>query len=130
MGLVSRPTPNPPTRVANRAYVLGERVQGIYWTYSGEGGMVEAMVMIGVRLLGGVGVLLSRMMGVANSEMSFASLLTPALAKSSIGIGCRGMGAKIRGGSCSSGMPSGSLVGVVVTVEGGAWGASICCSGL
>ncbi len=73
--------------------------------------------MIGVRLLGGVGGLLSGMMGESDSEMSSVDPAT--LAKSSIRIGQHGMGAMIRGGRCSSGMPlkgsgsTGEFVGTV-----------------
>ncbi len=60
-------------------------------------------MMIGVRLLGGVGGLLSGMTGEIDSGTSSCD---PAiLAKSSIGIGQRGTGAMTLGGRCSSRMP-------------------------
>ncbi len=79
---------------------------------------MEVRMMTGMRLLGGVGVLLSRMMGEISSERT--SLLSSFLAKRSIGISRCGMGAKILGVRCSSGMPLSELV---VTV-GVVWGAS------
>ncbi len=72
------------------------------------------MMMIGVCLLGGVGGFLSGMTGEIDSGTSSSDLVT--LAKSSIRIGQRGMGAMIWGGRCSSGMPlkgSGEFVGTV-----------------
>ncbi len=75
-------------------------------------------------LLGGVGGLLSRMMGEVSSERT--SVHSCSLRKSSIGISRHGMGATIPGGRCWSGKPS---VESVVTV-GAVLGASILRSGL
>ncbi len=77
------------------------------------------MTMIGMHLPGGVGGLLSRMTGETDSEMISSS--SPM--RLSIGISHHGMGVKILGGCCWSGVPSSGLVGVVATV-GAVWGAS------
>ncbi len=105
MGLVSRPTSNPPVCAVNQAYVLGEGDQGIYRVESGE--PVGERMMTGMRLRGGVGGLLSGMTGEVSSER--ISPPSYSLMKSSIGIGQRGMGATILGGCCWSGMPLGSV---------------------
>ncbi len=106
MGLMSRPMSNPPTRAANRAYMPGEGVLGIYGAYLG----VSVVVMIGVHPLVGVGDPPSGFSELIGSPMTSCWLLFPR--RSWIGIGCRGTGAKTRGGSCWSGMASTSLVGV------------------
>ncbi len=102
--------------------MLGEGVQGTYGVESAE--LVGVMMTIGVRLLGGVGGLLSRMTGEVSSERT--SPPSWSLRKSLIGIGRRGMGVMIPGGHCWSRKPS---VESVVTV-GAVLGASILCSGL
>ncbi len=106
MGLVSWPTSNPPVCAVNWVYVLGEGVRGTYGVVSGE--LVGVRMMTGVCLLGGVGGLLSGMMGEVSSER--ISLPSCSLRKSSIGIGQRGMGVMVLGGRCWSGKP---LVGSV-----------------
>ncbi len=125
MGLMSWPTLNLPMKLANQVYVLGEGDRGAYGVGSGES--VGVRMMIGVRLLGGVGGLLSRMTGETSSER--ISPPSCSLVRWPIGIGCCGMGAKILGGCCLSGMSLSGLVGVVVTV-GAVWGASTCHSDL
>ncbi len=81
-------------------------------------------MMIGVHLLGEVGGLLSRMTGEVSSERT--SVSSCSLMKRLIGIGHCGMGARILGDCCSSGM---SFVEFVVMV-GAAFGTSILHSGL
>ncbi len=101
MGQMSQPMSNPLTKAANRAYMPGE---GVRETYGGESAVVVGEItMIGVRLLGGVGGLLSRMTGETSSERISPSLCSRV--KRSIGIGRHGMGAMILGESSRSGKP-------------------------
>ncbi len=100
---MSWPMSNPPMCMANRAYVLGEGVQGTY----GDGELADVvgeMMMIGVCLLGGVGGLFSGMMGETSSERISPSPYS--LLKRSIGISQHGMGVMILGESCRSRKPS------------------------
>ncbi len=107
---------------------MGDR--GAYGEFSAE--VVGETTIIGVRLLGGVGGLGSRMTGeIESGTRPSSDLMT--LLKSSSGIGRCGKGAMILGGHCSSGMPqygstrlveAGELVGTVGVRT------SLLCSGL
>ncbi len=83
----------------------GEGDRGIYGAESAE--PVGEMMMIGVRLLGGVGGLLSGMIEVVVSVVT--SLPSCSLRRLLIGIGHHGMGATIPVGFCWNGR---SLLGM------------------
>ncbi len=108
---MSQPTSNSLPSHMYRAYSPGEGDQGAYGVESAE--LVGEMTMIGVRLLGGVGGLLSGMTGEVDSEMT--SLLSSTLMRSLIGIGCCSMGATICG--CWLGGTSLLAVGFMISVR-------------
>ncbi len=72
-GLILQPTSNLLINSVNWVYVPGEGVRGTCGVESGV--VVVEMTMIGMHLLGGVGDLLSRMMGEIDSGMF--SLFSP-----------------------------------------------------